>query len=41
MRASRNMAEASMKTLRFYRKVCRLLPFLLRIHNLNSRVTET
>lgn len=35
------MAEASLKTLRFYRKACRLLPFILRIHNLTARVNET
>jgi hypothetical protein len=40
-RFSRNMAEASLRTLRFYRKVCRLMPFVLRIHNLNHRVDET
>lgn len=37
---SRNMVEASMKTLRFFRKVCRMMPFLLRIHNLSCRVDE-
>lgn len=31
---SRNMAEASLRVLRFYRKACRLIPFILRIHNM-------
>ena len=36
---SQNLAQASMKVLRFYRKFCRLVPFILRIHNLGSKVT--
>jgi hypothetical protein len=36
---SRNMAESSIKVLRFYRKACRLMPFILRIHNMNKIVT--
>ncbi|KRX04388.1 hypothetical protein PPERSA_05649 [Pseudocohnilembus persalinus] len=37
---SQNMAQASMKVLRWYRKACRLMPFILRIHNLNSKVSS-
>lgn len=32
------MVDANMKVLRFYRKACRLIPFILRIHALNSKV---
>ncbi|CAD8054291.1 unnamed protein product [Paramecium sonneborni] len=33
-RPSKNIIQAHFKALRFYRKVCRLIPFLLRIHDL-------
>ena len=36
---SRNMTEASLRMLRFYRKACRLIPFILRIHNMHGRVS--
>ncbi|EAS01618.1 NADH dehydrogenase, putative (macronuclear) [Tetrahymena thermophila SB210] len=36
---SQNMVQASMKTLRFYRKFCRLIPFILRIHNIGTKFT--
>ncbi len=33
------MMQASLRMMRFYRKACRLIPFLLRIHNMHGRVT--
>jgi len=33
------MAEASLKTLRLFRKACRLMPFLLRAFEISWRVT--
>ena len=35
---SRNMVEAHFKSLRLFRKLCRLTPILLRIHNLYTKV---
>jgi len=35
---SKNMAEASLKVLRFFRKTCRLIPFIVRIHQLQTRI---
>lgn len=34
------MADASIKVLRFYKKACRLIPFILRIHNMQSKVNK-
>lgn len=36
---SQNITQASLRMLRFYRKACRLIPFILRIHNMHGRVT--
>eukprot|EP00330_Aristerostoma_sp_ATCC50986_P009853 CAMPEP_0114589142 /NCGR_PEP_ID=MMETSP0125-20121206/11670_1 /TAXON_ID=485358 ORGANISM="Aristerostoma sp., Strain ATCC 50986" /NCGR_SAMPLE_ID=MMETSP0125 /ASSEMBLY_ACC=CAM_ASM_000245 /LENGTH=156 /DNA_ID=CAMNT_0001785893 /DNA_START=90 /DNA_END=560 /DNA_ORIENTATION=+ len=37
---SKNLVEASQKTLRLFRKSCRLMPFILRIHDLQPKVTS-
>jgi hypothetical protein len=37
---SRNLVQANLKVQRFFRRCCRLIPFILRIHNLYSRVTS-
>ena len=37
--ASNNIYEAHFKSLRLYRKICRMMPFVLRIHELTFRVT--
>lgn len=37
-RPSKNIIQAHLKVLRFYRRVCRLLPFILRVHDLNNVV---
>eukprot|EP01016_Furgasonia_blochmanni_P003548 TRINITY_DN1139_c0_g1_i5.p1 TRINITY_DN1139_c0_g1~~TRINITY_DN1139_c0_g1_i5.p1 ORF type:complete len:172 (+),score=42.61 TRINITY_DN1139_c0_g1_i5:209-724(+) len=38
---SKNMAEVHLKTLRLFRKVCRLMPFILRVHQITQRVNPT
>ena len=38
-RASRNLAEARLKTLRFYTRFCRLVPFLIRIYGMQQKTT--
>jgi len=38
---SKNLAQASLKSLRLFRKACRLMPFLLRAFEIQWRLTPT
>ncbi|KAM3147022.1 hypothetical protein pb186bvf_000738 [Paramecium bursaria] len=40
VKKSQNITQAHFKTLRFYRKICRMLPFILRIMDFNNVVSQ-